>query len=129
MKISLVSILVPDPVKAHVFYTEVLGFVSRMLEPEAYLAIVASNEDPDGPGILLEPNQNPIANTFQKGIYKMGLPVIIFEVANIAEEYDRLVKKGVHFKQPPTKQSWGIDAIFDDTFGNWIQISEYPPTT
>jgi hypothetical protein len=46
---------------AHKFYTEVLGFVSRTFVPEAYLAIVASPEEPNGTGLLLEPGDNPIS--------------------------------------------------------------------
>jgi len=61
MRISLVSVLVKDPIEAFKFYTEVLGFVEKMYMPEAHLAIVASPEDPDGTQILLEPNEHPIA--------------------------------------------------------------------
>ncbi|MBD3290526.1 glyoxalase, partial [candidate division KSB1 bacterium] len=35
MKILLTSILVDDPIKAHEFYTEILGFQSKEFTPEA----------------------------------------------------------------------------------------------
>ncbi len=65
MKIALTGILVHDPNKAFRFYTEVLGFIPRLHVPEASLAIIASPEDPDGTGLLLEPNDNPVARMFQ----------------------------------------------------------------
>ena len=125
MKIAMVSVFVDDPVgKAYKFYTEVLGFKSRMYVPEAYLAIVASPEEPDGTGLLLEPNNNPIAKTYQDALYSEGLPCITMGVADVQKEYERLTKLGVKFKQEPTKQDWGTDAVFDDTCGNYIQIAQ-----
>ena len=122
MKIGLTSVYVDDPGKAFGFYTEVLGFVERLYVPEAALAIVASSEEPDGTGLLLEPNDNPIAKTYQQALYKEGLPVIVFAVEDIQQEYDRMKKLGVVFRKEPTKTDWGTEAIFDDTCGNLIQL-------
>jgi len=124
MKIALTSVPVDDPIKAFTFYTEVLGFVKRLYVPEAYLAIVASPEDPDGTGLLLEPNDNPIAKPFQEGVYKAGLPIIVFGVDDIQKEYERLKKLGVVFTKQPTKTDHGIEAILDDTCGNLIQLHQ-----
>ena len=122
MKISLVSVLVKDPIEAFKFYTEVLGFVEKMYMPDAHLAIVAAPGDPDGTQILLEPNEHPIAKPFHEGIYKEGLPVIILEVNDIQKEYERLTAQGVKFSKAPTKADWGTEAVFDDTCGNFVQI-------
>lgn len=122
MKISLVSVFVNNPLEAFKFYTEKLGFIKKMYMPEMYLAIVASPEDPDGTSILLEPNNNLGAKEFQEGIYKAGLPVIIFAVGDIYKEYKRLKNLGIKFKKEPAKTDWGIEAIFDDTCGNYIQL-------
>ena len=124
MKISLTSIFVNDPSTAHTFYTEMLGFISRLYMPEANLAIVASPEEPEGTGLLLEPNDNPIAKTYQEALYKTGLPVIVFGVSDINNEYDRLKQLGVVFKKTPTRTDWGIEAVFDDTCGNFIQLAQ-----
>ena len=83
MKIGLTSVFVHDPIAAFKFYTEVLGFVKRMYMPEAWIAIVVSPEEPDGTGLLLEPNHNAIAKTYQKGLYKAGIPVIVFSAPDI----------------------------------------------
>lgn len=124
MKIALVSIFVPDPLKAHTFYTETLGFVSKLYMPEAWVAIIASPEDPEGTGILLEPNQNPIAKTYQEGVYNANLPIMTFSANDIHQEYEKLKDRGVVFRKPPTKTEWGMEAIFEDTFGNLLQIAK-----
>ena len=124
MKIALTSVTVDDPGKAHQFYTEVLGFVTRMFIPEANLAIVVSPEEPEGTGLLLEPNDNPAAKTFQEAIYSQGLPAIVFGVEDIQAEYESLKKRGVVFQGEPTKTEWGTQVVFDDTCGNLIQLHQ-----
>lgn len=124
MKIGITGVFVNDPLKAFTFYTEVLGFVKKMYVPEANLAIVVSAEDPDGTALLLEPNENPIARTYQEGIYKSGLPVIVFTVTDIQKEYQRLKDRGVVFRKEPKKTEYGIEALFEDTCGNLIQLHQ-----
>lgn len=124
LKIGMVSIYVDSPQKAFKFYTEVLGFIKVVYMPEAKLAVVASPLDPQGTALLLEPNDNPIASRYQKEIYEAGLPAIVLSTENIFQEYERLKKLGVNFKQEPMKTEWGTLAIFDDTCGNWIQLHQ-----
>lgn len=124
MKIALTSVFVDDPGKAFKFYTEVLGFAERMYIPEAALAIVASPEESGGTGLLLEPNDNPIARTFQEACYKEGLPAIVFGVEDAQQEYARLKALGVVFTEEPTKTDWGTQAVFEDTCGNLIQLHQ-----
>ncbi|MDD3825187.1 MAG: VOC family protein [Anaerolineae bacterium] len=124
MKITLVSLPVNDPMEAHKFYTEVLGFLSRTHVPEANLAIVASPEDPDGTGLLLEPNDHPVARQYQQGIYNAGMPIMVFGVDDIQGEYERLTRLGVEFRQEPTRTDYGTLALLDDTCGNLIQLHQ-----
>ena len=124
MKIALTSVPVNSPIEAFTFYTEVLGFVKKLFIPEAALAIVTSPEEPDGTGLLLEPNNNPISKTFQEAVYQAGLPIIVFGAADIQHEYERLKALGVVFRTEPTKTDWGTEAIFEDTCGNLIQLAQ-----
>jgi len=124
MKIALTSVFVDDPTKAFKFYTEVLGFIEKMYIPEAHLAIVASPDEPDGTGLLLEPNDNPIASTYQQALYKQELPAIVFGVEDIHKEYERLKKLGVAFKGEPNTTEWGTQVVFEDTCGNLIQLHQ-----
>ena len=124
MKIALTSVHVDDPIKAFKFYTEVLGFNERLYMPEHLLAIVASPEDANGTGLLLEPSDNPIAKAYKEGLYNSDLPCIVFGVEDAQKEYERLKARGVVFKQEPTKTDYGTTAVFDDTQGNLIQIHQ-----
>jgi catechol 2,3-dioxygenase-like lactoylglutathione lyase family enzyme len=124
VKIGLTSVFVRDVNEAFKFYTEILGFVEKLRVPEAELAIVVSPDEPDGTALLLEPNGNPIAKTYQEAIYQLGLPEIVFIVKDIHREYERLTRAGVVFRQEPTKTEWGTQAVFDDTCGNFIQLHQ-----
>lgn len=44
---------------------------------------------------------------------------------NIDAEYERLLALGVVFTQPPTQMGPVTTAVFDDTCGNLIQLSNY----
>jgi predicted enzyme related to lactoylglutathione lyase len=124
MKIAMTSVFVNDPLKAHTYYTEVLGFASRLYMPEHWMAIVQSPEEPDGVALLLEPNQNPIAKNYQEGLYNSNIPCIVFGTNDIQAEYEKLKQKGVVFRNEPNKTDWGIVTMFEDTFGNLIQLHQ-----
>jgi len=126
MKIALVSISVNDPVAAHKFYTEKLGFVSKVFSPEALFAIVASPDDPAGTKLLLEPRGHLGSKQFFDSVYDAGLPVIVFGTRNIERDCKELKAKGVVFHQELEKaeNGNGTQAIFDDTCGNLIQLHE-----
>ena len=57
-----------------------------------------------------------------KGVYAAGLPVIVFTVDDIYLEYEKLKAKGVMFRKEPKKTEYGIEAVFEDTCGNLIQL-------
>lgn len=124
MKIALTSVIVYDPLEAFTFYTEVLGFMKKMYIPEMKLAIVASPEEPNGTGLLLEPNDNLTGKTFQESLYKLGLPMIVLGTPDIAREYERLKKLDVVFRGEPRKTEWGTEVLFEDTCGNLIQLHQ-----
>ncbi|GEB34795.1 MULTISPECIES: VOC family protein [Brevibacillus] len=124
MRISLASVFVDDQEKAQKFYTEILGFVTKMDIPMggAKWLTVVSPEEPDGVQLLLEPNGNPAASTYQKAIFEQNIPATAFEVSDVNKEYERLTQLGVVFKTPPTEAGNVILAVLNDTCGNLIQI-------
>ena len=124
MKIGMTRVYVTDVDAAFKFYTETLGFVEKLRIPDAQLAIVVSPEDPEGTTLMLEPNGNPIASTYQQAIFGTGLPEIVFFVDDVQREYERLKQLGVVFRRSPTTTKWGTQAVFDDTCGNYIQLHQ-----
>ena len=91
MRIKLTSIMVDDQDKALTFYTEVLGFRKKHDIPVgAYKWLtVVSPEGPDDLELVLEPNANPAARTFQESMFAQSIPLAAFEVADIEGEYAR----------------------------------------
>jgi predicted enzyme related to lactoylglutathione lyase len=126
MRITLASVFVDDQEKALKFYTEVLGFVKKTDLPagEFRWLTVVSPEGPEGIELVLEPNVNPAARTYQKAIFDAGIPATMFITDDIQDDHDRLAKSGVRFTVEPTKSEWGIDAVFDDTCGNLIGLHQ-----
>jgi len=122
MKIEMVSIFVNDVHQAFTFYTEVLAFQQKMYVPEAFLAIVVSPEHSEGTSLLLEPNNNPIAADYQQALFKAGIPAMTFSTTDIYQEHQRLSDAGVIFRKAPQKTDWGVEAIFEDTCGNLVQL-------
>ncbi len=126
MKIKLTSVFVDDQDKALKFYTEVLGFVKKLDFPLGkfkWLTVV-SPEEPDGTQLLLEPNDNPAAKAYQKAIFEQGVRATSFFVEDIQKEYERMKKLGVVFTMEPTKAPGSTIAVFDDTCGNLIQLTQ-----
>jgi predicted enzyme related to lactoylglutathione lyase len=126
MKIKLTSIFVNDQNKALDFYTKNLGFVKKAdigAGKYRWLTVVSA-EDPNGPQLHLEPNENPAARTYQESIFKQGIPASMFFVDDLQKEYEKLKKLGVKFTMEPTKTPGSTITRFDDTVGNLIQITQ-----
>ncbi len=126
MKIQTVSVFVNDQDKAEKFYTETLGFVKVVDVPvgEFRFITVASPEDVNGTQLLLEPNDNPIAKAYQKGLIEQQLPCMVFGVTDIQGEYERLKNLGVTFTMEPTNMGPVTVANLEDTVGNIVQIAQ-----
>jgi len=125
MKINLTSVLVDDQAKALAFYTDVLGFVKKRdipLGDHRWLTLV-SPDDPDGPELLLEPDEHPAAKPFKDALVADGIPFTSFAVNDVPLDFERLKAVGVRFTQEPTRMGPVTTAVLDDTCGNLIQIA------
>jgi predicted enzyme related to lactoylglutathione lyase len=124
MKIIITSVMVNNQDKALQFYTEVLGFVKKTEIPigDVKWLTVISPEGAAGVELLLEPIGFAPALTYQKALFDAGIPATLFGVDNIQQEYERLEKLGVAFRNKPTQMGTVMAATFDDTCGNLIQI-------
>ncbi len=124
MRIKFCSIFVDDQQKALEFYTNILGFEKKSDIPVGafrWLTVVV----PDAPNeaeLVLEPNANPVAKTYQEALFKQGIPITALPTEDIQADYERLKAQGVVFTMNPTKTADVTIAIFSDTCGNLIQI-------
>ena len=126
MKIVVTSVLVDDQEKALRFYTDVLGFIKKNDIPMGQFRwlTVVSPGDANGVELVLEPDQHPAAKPFKRALVEDGIPFTSFGVEDVQAEYDRLLKAGVHFTQPPVAMGPVTTAVLDDTCGNLIQIAQ-----
>jgi hypothetical protein len=90
MKVKIISIPVQDQQKALEFYTRKLGFLKKVdvpLSEDSRWLTVVSNEEQDGPEVLLEPSPNHFepARTYQKALFEAGIPYTQFNVDNLQQ--------------------------------------------
>jgi catechol 2,3-dioxygenase-like lactoylglutathione lyase family enzyme len=126
MNIVVRSVYVDDQDKALMFYTSVLGFLKKSEVPLGtyrWLTVV-SPEAPDGPELLLEPDQHPAVGPYKRALAEDGIPMASFGVKDVRAEHKRLESAGVRFTQPPVDMGPVTTAVFDDTCGNLIQIAQ-----
>jgi catechol 2,3-dioxygenase-like lactoylglutathione lyase family enzyme len=126
MKIIVTSVLVDDQEKALAFYTGVLGFIKKHDVPVDGTARWLTVVSPEGGDVelLLEPMGFGPAKTYQKALFDAGIPLTMFGVDDIQQEYERLLERGVVFTSPPTAMGPVTVAVFEDTCGNLIQIMQ-----
>lgn len=124
MRIWLSTVFVQDQATALEFYTTTLGFVKKSdvsLGKYRWLT-VTSPDEPQGAELLLEPNENQAARTYQAAIYAQRIPAAMFQVKDLEGEVARLQARGVKFTQEVTGPREYKIAVFDDTCGNLIQL-------
>jgi predicted enzyme related to lactoylglutathione lyase len=127
MRIGLTGIYVDDQDRAERFYTQLLGFqvkTNTAYGPgERWLSVVAP-EEPDGVELVLHLTDEP-ARAFQAASREVGRPVISLHTEDCAAEAERLKARGVVFVKEPSRMPYGgMDAVFDDTCGNLINLHQ-----
>ena len=127
MRIGLTSIFVDDQDQAEQFYTQVLGFQVKTSAPygpgERWLSVV-SPEDPDGVELVLHLADEP-ARVFRQASRAAGRPVLSLRTDDCRRDAERLKAKGVVFVKGPARMDYGgMDAVFDDTCGNLVNLHQ-----
>ena len=127
MRIGLTSIYVDDQDQAEQFYTQVLGFQVKTSAPygpgERWLSVV-SPDDPDGVELVLHLADEP-ARVFRQASRAAGRPVFSLRTDDCRRDAERLKAKGVVFVKDPARMDYGgMDAVFDDTCGNLVNLHE-----
>ena len=126
MRINLTSVMVDDQSRALKFYTEVLGFVTKVDIPmgEFRWLTVVSPDEQEGTQLLLEPLGLPAARVYQKALFDDGIPLTSLGVDDIHAEYERMSALGAVFRTTPTAMGPVTIALVEDTCGNLIQLAQ-----
>jgi catechol 2,3-dioxygenase-like lactoylglutathione lyase family enzyme len=131
-KLSHACFYVLDQDSAHNFYVNILGFkvhTDAPMGPGMRWLTVTPPDQPD-----LEINLMPITegmmfdkeaaeqmrNLVKRGTFGYG----VFECNDIYATYEELKAKGVEFKKAPTKEFYGVEALFKDDSGNWFSLGQ-----
>jgi predicted enzyme related to lactoylglutathione lyase len=127
MRIGLTSVYVDDQDRAERFYTQVLGLQVKASAPygpnERWLTVV-SPEEPDGVELVLH-LADEAARAFQQASRERGRPVLSLHTDDCQGEAERLKAKGVVFVKEPGRMPYGgLDAVFDDTCGNLLNLHQ-----
>jgi catechol 2,3-dioxygenase-like lactoylglutathione lyase family enzyme len=119
--------MVNDQARAHAFYTEKLGFVTKNDFPmgEYRWLTVVSPAAPDEVELALEPTGYPFAVTFQRELYEHGIPITAFEVDDIQADFVRLGALGVAFRGEPVPMGAVTGVMLEDTCGNLLLLYQH----
>lgn len=127
-----VSIYVLNQESAYDFYVNKLGFKvhtdASMGEGNRWLT-VTTPEQPNLEISLMQIKEGmmftkesaeQMRNLVKNGTFGFG----VFECNDIYATYEELKAKGVEFSKEPTKEFYGIEALFKDDSGNWFSLGQ-----
>lgn len=123
-KLSLVSLVVRDYDEAIAFYTGCLGF---NLEADMHMGEgkrwVVVRPPSGGTGILLAEAKNE-SEASRIGNQTGGRVFLFLETDDFARDHAAILAKGVKFHEAPRHEPYGTVAVFEDLYGNLIDLIE-----
>jgi catechol 2,3-dioxygenase-like lactoylglutathione lyase family enzyme len=131
-KMSHASIFVLNQDSAYDFYVNKLGFKVNTDAPMGPGARWLTVYPPDQPefeislmaiqaGMMFnDKTAATMRDLVSKGTFGFG----VFECKDIYATYEELKLKGVEFSKAPTKEFYGISALFKDDSGNWFSLGQ-----
>ncbi|MFN8442111.1 MAG: VOC family protein [Caldilineaceae bacterium] len=130
-KLSHTTVYVTDQAKAYDVYVNKLGFTigtDMTMDNGFRWLTVRPSEQPDVEIVLAEPNPpmfSPEMVTHIRALLENNaLGGGVWETENCQKAYEKLKAKGIEFLKPPTKEFYGIEALFRDGCGNWFSLTE-----
>jgi catechol 2,3-dioxygenase-like lactoylglutathione lyase family enzyme len=132
-KLAQVTILVRDQEEALRFFTEKLGLVKRSDDSSmpGLRWLTVSPRDQKFPEIVLQKPGPPFHDeaTTRELLGWVGKnPTWVFNTDDCKKEYETLKSRGVKFVAEPEEKPYGIEALFEDLYGNMYSLLElsYP---
>ncbi|HUI66155.1 MAG TPA: VOC family protein [Bacteroidota bacterium] len=122
-QLRLVTILVADQDEALKWFTERLGLVKIQdaVINQGMRWLVVGPQGDSGTGIVLqkpEPSVHGLERARELSELIGKGTTWVFRSDDVDRTYEELKGRGVKFTSPPTPQSWGKQAIFEDLYGN-----------
>ncbi len=130
-KLSVMTIFVRDQAKAYDVYVNKLGFkVSNDITMESGMRwLTVSPPGTPGTEILLAEPVEPMIEKemvphFRALLDANAMGAGVIECTDCRKTYETLKTKGIEFTKQPTKEFYGIEALFKDGCGNWFSLTE-----
>jgi len=127
-RIVHVALVVRDYDEAIAFYTRKLGFtlVEDTYQPaqDKRWVVVAPSGNAGGTTVLLARASTPEQARFV-GDQTGGRVFLFLETDDFWRDYEAISAAGVRFVRPPSEQSYGIVAVFEDLYGNRWDLIQY----
>jgi predicted enzyme related to lactoylglutathione lyase len=119
LTLSAVTILVRDQEEALRYYTETLGLEKRSDATSGSMRwLTVAPKGQAHPEIVLLKAEHNRAAQVGKGT------TWVFDTTDCRRTYEMLRKRGVKFVVPPSVTPWGVQAIFEDLYGNAYALLE-----
>ena len=131
-KLTHICVYVLNQESAYDFYVNKLGFKvhtdAPMGKDNRWLTVTAPEQPEleitlflvaEGPAFTKE-TVKTMTELVKNGTFGPG----VFECSDIYATYEELKSKGVVFKKAPTKEFYGIEALFVDDSGNWFSLGQ-----
>jgi predicted enzyme related to lactoylglutathione lyase len=131
-KLALIPVLVKDQEEALKFYTEKLGLEKRSditFGPGLRLLTVAPRGQKKPEIALAQPAASRQSEERDREWMEQGERNVpwIFRTDDCRKTYETLCARGVKFLSAPTEQLYGLEAVFEDPYGNTFALIQASP--
>jgi catechol 2,3-dioxygenase-like lactoylglutathione lyase family enzyme len=132
-KLSHASLYVRDQAQAYDVYVNKLGFHVKtdqtMDNGFRWLTVAPPGQD-DMEIVLMEPNPPVFAPELVPHLRALleqdAMGGGVWESDDCQKTYEELQARGIQFTKPPTREFYGVEALFLDGCGNWFSLTERP---
>ena len=125
-KIAHIAIVVRDYDEAIEFYTQKLGFIlseDTILNETKRWVLVAPNSDTSSCALLLAKAAKKTQENFI-GNQAGGRVFLFLDTDDFYRDYYDFMAKGIKFIREPSREEYGIVAVFEDLYGNLWDLIE-----
>lgn len=124
-RIGYVALLVRDYDEAIAYYTSVLDFVlvedTQLTDTKRWVLVAASKRSETR---LLLARAVGTEQENRIGAQTGGRVFLFLHTEDFWRDYEAFVGRGVRFVRPPTRESYGTVAVFEDLYGNLWDLLE-----